>query len=523
MSTFGLPTVENLFSRACRNYAQRPLASYNGEMLTYSQAWEQAGSMAAALSDHGVEAGDRIAILMSNRLEYIIADLACVRGGFVKVALNDMLTEKEFTHILSDSGATAVIVESQFFNTIQAITDNISAVDEIITVGNPDGDNPILFDTLLASYHDDRLSVQRSLNDPLLFQYTGGTTGNPKGAVHTNGSIATNLLAHVLELDITPREQMLLTTPLPHAAGYALWSGILRGGHAIITDRFDAQEFLQLVEKHGITWSWLVPTMIYDILDSDALSETDISSIQTLVYGGAPIARDRLEEALDAFGKVFIQLYGQSEAPNIGTTLGKDDHSVGAGKKLGSCGQPTTMVDIRIAPADDKEDVTALDSGEEGEILIQAPYVMDHYHNLPEKTATTLVDGWLRTGDIGKIDENEYVYILDRDTDMVVTGGLNVYTTNVEDTLIEHPDIKNVAVIGVPDEKWGEAVHAVVVPTINALTKQEVHAFADDKLADYKRPKQIEFRDSLPKTPYGKVDKKSLREPYWEDVDRDVA
>lgn len=317
---------------------------------------------------------------------------------------------------------------------------------------------------------------------------------------------------------------MLLMTPLPHSAGYALQAGMLRGAHVTVTQGFDPGQFLELVEQRGITWSWMVPTMIYRVLDHERLDDADTSSLATLVYGAAPITRDRLEEGLDAFGEVFLQLYGQSEVTNVGTTLPKRDHADGMGEKLESCGQPATLVDVRIADHDDKADTTPLPTGDVGDILLQAPYGMVGYHDRSEKTNRTVVDGWIRTGDIDRKDEDGYVYILDRDGDVVVTGGMNVYSTTVKDALGEHPSVGAVAVIGVPYDDWGEAVHAVVVPGEGAtLTEADVSSFAADRLAGYKRPKSVEFRDELPTTPYGKVDKRSLREPYWEDHSRDVA
>ncbi len=517
------PTVLDVVGRACKKYDDAPLVTFEGQTLTYGDAWDRGGALASALSEHGLEKGDRVGLMMSNQLGYVTADLACVRGGFAKVAMNDMLTEDEYEHILSDSGARAVVVGEEFVDTIDGLRDDLPALEEVVVLAEETRAGMRASDRLVEQYGGTAPEVTVGPTDTALFQYTGGTTGKPKGAKHTQYGLAMDLLAHVVELDVTPRERMLLMTPLPHSAGYALSAGMLRGAHATITQGFDAGEFLTRVEKEEITWSWMVPTMIYRVLDHDRLAETDVSSLETLVYGAAPIARERLEEALDAFGQVFIQLYGQSEVPNVGTTLPKHDHVVGGGQKLDSCGQPTVLVDARIAPIDDEDDTGPLPPGEEGEILLRGPYRMTEYHNLPEKTASTIVDGWVRTGDVGRMDEDGYLYILDRDSDMIITGGMNVYTTVVEDELIKHAEINDVAVIGVPDAEWGEAVHAVVVPENTPLTEGEVRAFADERLAEYKKPKSVEFTDELPTTPYGKVDKKALREPHWEEKERRVA
>jgi fatty-acyl-CoA synthase len=518
------PTLNALLDRACQKHTDDPLATFGDESISYGEAWERAGALASALSEMGVEKGDRVGLVMSNQLGYVTADLACVRGGYAKVAMNDMLTENEYEHIISDSEASAVIVGDEFTETIGTLADEIATLEEVVVLSDEAPDGMAAAERLIETHGRSVPDVDIDPQDIALFQYTGGTTGKPKGAKHTHYTLATNLLAHVIELDINPGEEMLLMTPLPHSAGYALSAGMIRGAHATITQGFDAGAFLTHLEEDEITWSWMVPTMIYRVLDHERLEATDVSSLETLVYGAAPIARERLEEALDVFGQVFLQLYGQSEVPNVGTTLAKRDHTVDAGQKLDSCGQPTVMVDIHIAPIDDKQDTGPLPPGEEGEILLRAPYQMVGYHELPGKTAETIVDGWIRTGDIGRMDEDGYVYILDRDNDMIVSGGMNVYTTNVEDELIKHPDVNEVTVIGVPHDDWGEAVHAVVVPeTGNGINEADIKSFADEHLADYKKPKSVEFVDELPTTPYGKVDKKTLREPYWEEETRQVA
>jgi len=517
-------TLEALFRRACEKYSNDPLATFEGDSIRYGRAWEEAGALSSALAGLGVEKGDSVGLMMSNQLGYVTADLACVRGGYAKVAMNDMLTEDEYEHIISDSGAKAVIVGREFVDTIADLEPDLPDLETVVVLGSEAPETMETSTELIETHAGETPDTDVEPGDLALFQYTGGTTGKPKGAEHTHYNLATNLLAHVMELDIDPGERMLLMTPLPHSAGYALAAGMIRGAHVTMTQGFDAGEFLDLIEAEGVTWSWLVPTMIYRVLGHDALEETDVSSIETLVYGAAPIARERLEEALDVFGQVFIQLYGQSEVPNVGTTLPKDAHAVDAGRKLDSCGQTTVLTDTRIASIQDKQDTDPLPPGEEGEILLRAPYQMTGYHELPGKTDETLVDGWVRTGDVGRMDEDGYVYILDRDSDMIVTGGMNVYTTNVEDELIKHRDVNEVAVIGIPHDEWGEAVHAVVVPESGVSpTESDIRAFADEHLADYKKPKSVEFVDELPTTPYGKVDKKALREPYWQTKERQIA
>jgi len=513
------PTAQGLLRRACEKHADRPVATFEGETWTYGEAWERGGRLASALADRGIDRGDHVGVMMSNQLDYLTANFACVRGGFVNVPMNDMLTAEEFEYMLANSGARGALVGGGFTDTLAEIA---SATDLEVQVAVEDaaGEQVLLGEALDAAEGvDDHPADPDAL---LMLPYTGGTTGRPKGVRHTQEGVAMAMLAHVMELGIRDGEEMLFTTPLPHSAGYVAMSALVQGAHFTVTAGFDPGEFLRLVDTEPVSWTFLVPTQIYRVLDHDELAETDTSGLETVVYGAAPITPERLEEGLEVFGSVFIQLYGQTEMPDIGTILPKGDHVAGA-DQVGSCGTAAAMVDLRIANPEDPEDTDPLPPGEEGELLMRSPYVMRRYHERPEATAETLVDGWLRTGDIARMDEDGYVYLLDRASDMVISGGMNVYTTEVEDAIDRHAGVAQVAVIGVPDDDWGEAVHAVVVPAGDAdLTAEGVLATADEHLADYKVPKSVEFVEGIPTTPYGKMDKKALREPYWEDEEREV-
>jgi fatty-acyl-CoA synthase/long-chain acyl-CoA synthetase len=244
-----------------------------------------------------------------------------------------------------------------------------------------------------------------------------------------------------------------------------------------------------------------------------------------MVYGAAPMTSVRLREGIEAFGDVFCQFYGQGECPNFITTLPKKEHRIAIEtdkeQRLGSAGLPCLMTEIRIV---DPETGERRPEGESGEITVTAPYVMKEYYQRPEATAETLVDGWVRTGDIGRIDEDGYLYLLDRKDDMIVSGGMNIYSTEVEEVLAKHEGVKEVAVIGIPDEDWGEAVTAIVVPYDDEdITVEALAEFTDDRLTGYKKPKHVKFVNSLPRTPYDKVDKVALREPYWEDKERNIS
>lgn len=514
-------TAQELLCRAFEKYASRPLATIDGETWNYRNAWDRGGRLAAALRNRGLEAGDFVGVMMSNQLDYFTASVACARGGLVNVPMNAMLTADEFEYMLSDSGARVAIVGEEFTETVAALEPDLPALETVIAVeSDPPTGQLRLADVLESASPDDGGDVTVSPDDMLRLSYTGGTTGRPKGARHTHGTLAMDMLAHVVAFEIRDAEEMLLMTPLPHTAGYVHLAGLLQGVHFTVTRGFDAGEFLRTVDENPISWTFLVPTMIYRTLDHDDVRNRDVSGLDTVLYGAAPITPERLEEALEVFGDVFVQAYGQTEMPDVGMVLPKADHVIGE-QQIESCGKPATMVDAAIADAETTDEIVQLPRGEAGELVMRSPYVMEGYHGKPEKTAETVVDGWLRTGDIARMDEDGYVYLLDRANDVIISGGMNVYTTEVEDVLATCPGVRDVAVVGIPDGDWGEAVHAVIVGE-GELDAATVTSFADDRLADYKKPKSVEFVDEIPTTPYGKMDKKAIREPYWKDSDRDI-
>jgi len=311
----------------------------------------------------------------------------------------------------------------------------------------------------------------------------------------------------------------LLMSPLPHAAGKFCQVGLLTGATHIITDNFNSLKALQLIEKERITVTFMVPTMIYRLLDTAEGQKFDLASIKTIAYAAAPILEDRLKQGLEMFGPVFFQFYGQSECPNLIARLRKSDHSIEPNKihLLRSCGSPTLMAEVKIVD----EAGIEVAQGEKGEIIVKSPYVMERYHNMPKKTAETIVNNWLYTGDIGKMDQEGYIYLLDRKNDMIISGGMNVYSTEVENAIQQCPGVGQVAVLGIPHHDWGEQVLALIIPkSDNPALKEDIVQFCKKNLANYKQPKEIEFVSEFPLTTYGKIDKKKMRIPYWEDKNR---
>ena len=522
-------TLNDLFDKAFDQYADRTLAKFpeSDTTLTYVEMDDHAERVARGLRSLGIENEDRIGIYMANVWQNPIANVGLIRAGGSLVLMNHMLGADDIEYLLRDSDARAIFVGEPFVDDIDAIKDDLPELEFLITTADeaalPD-DNWYTFEQLQArgeGYDADWPAP--AADDRAMQPYTSGTTGDPKGLKHTHHNFVRNLYAHLIEVHVRPGEQLLLVTSLAHSACVFFWTALIRGGTCVVTDGFDPEQALSLVEDEEITWTFMVPTVIYNTLDHPALEETDTSSIDTLVYGAAPMTPERLREGMDAFGDVFIQFYGQAEVPNLITTLQKADHDPeNRPELLSSCGQPTVMSEVKIVDIEDGTEITEPD--EAGEILARAPYQMEGYYELPEKTAETIEDGWVHTGDVGKFDEDGYVYLLDRTNDVIISGGLNVYTTEVEEVLQEHDAVSQVAVIGVPDDKWGERVHAVIVPYEDAtVSEDDLIDFASDQLADYRKPKTVEFREELPLTPFGKIDKKALREPYWEEETRQIS
>jgi fatty-acyl-CoA synthase/long-chain acyl-CoA synthetase len=369
----------------------------------------------------------------------------------------------------------------------------------VITVG-PD------WDAAIRSGPDRPPDIVVTGSDVALILYTGGTTGRQKGVVHNQRGLAVNLLAHLIETGLLDDERLLLSTPLPHSAGFLLQAGLLKGAFHLVERRFDADAVLTSIERDCVTFLFMVPTMIYRLLDAAEKRRVDTSTLRTILYGAAPITSERLAQGLRQFGEVFMQLYGQSEAPNFITRLVREDHDPRFTQRLASCGRAATLVSVAVLDDDGAE----LPRGQVGEICARAPYVMQGYLGLTDKTAETLRGDWLHTGDIGYRDEEGYVYLLDRKNDIIISGGMNVYTTEVEQVVGSCPGVAQVTVVGVPHPDWGEAVVAFVVPA-EGFDEDLVTQRCRAELAAYKRPKAYQKLEALPLTSVGKVDKKLLK------------
>ncbi|GLZ08414.1 acyl-CoA synthetase [Actinomadura sp. NBRC 104412] len=508
----GEPILRDYLPAAIRRHGSRRAVVADGKTWTYADLDRASRAVAGYLDDLGVGPGDPVALILRNSAEYVVADLAIALLGAAKVPLNMMLSTEEQSYILADSKARVCLIEQDRLDVIEAAREN--GVDPHVVVR---GGEPGAGSWDAAVNHAPLADEPAVPPDALaLIMYTGGTTGRPKGVLHTQRGIAANLLSHLIEMELVAEDVLLLTSPLPHSAGFLLQAALSKGASVFVEPGFDIEGILDRISRDRVSYLFLVPTMIYRLIDAVAArGDVDTSSVRTILYGAAPISRERLEQGLRMFGPVFMQLYAQSEAPNFLTRLRRDDHRLDGGnvRRLTSCGQSVVMAQVEVRG----EDGAPCKPGEVGEVVARSPYTMIGYLGLAAETAEALSDGWLHTGDLGYLDEDGYLYLVDRKKDMIITGGLNVYSTEVERALAQVPGVREAAVTGIPHPDWGEAVVAFVVPDRPDVTAEEIQEASREVLTSYKRPKRVVLVPSLPVTAVGKIDKKELRRswPGW--------
>lgn len=490
---------------------------------TYREMNRRADALAAGLvADLGVSAGDRVSVMMANHPDLLDTLFATWRVGATIAPVNPRYTAEEIVFLVNDAEAEVFVVGADLAASVLELAGKLPTVRHFVVAGG-DFEGPLSFEGLVERHLGETPPDPETTDEDVAWlAYTSGTTGRPKGAMLTHGNltfVAVSWLADLQRLE--PEDIGLVAAPLTHGAGIMALAFVMKGAAQVIMAAFDPGRFLGSVTTEKVTHSWLVPTQVKMLLNHPHLDRADLSSLKTIVYGASPMYVEDLREAMDRIGPVFVQLFGQTESPMVGTYLRAQDHILdGPGsERLASCGHARSGVEVKIL--DDKDQ--ALPPEEIGEICVRGPAVMKGYWRQPEATAETLRNGWLHTGDIGKMDDGGYFYILDRTRDMLISGGLNVYPREIEEVLLQHPGISEVAVVGVPDDRWGETPKAFVVPAAGAApTEAEVIAFVADRLAGFKKPRSVELVPELPKTAIGKIDKKTLRAPYWESRDRMV-
>src|SRR3954469_14143157 len=485
--------------RAVQVAAGRPAATCGEVSLTYAETQARCRRLVGALRGIGVEEGDRVAVVGPNCHRYLELYQAVPGAGMVVVPLNQRHSDAEVRYALEDSGAKVLFAG-------RPVADLPDCVSTVVDMGEG-------YEALLAGAPPADLPDGVGEDDLAGLFYTGGTTGAAKGVMLTHRNLVANALHMQLAWPFSPETCWLVVAPLFHAAGsIAVLSTVWNAGRHVLLPAFDPARVLDLVERERVTATLVVPSMLAAINEEQLARPRDVSSLRLVPFGGAPSATETLSRAHEAFpGARLLHLYGATETAPIATgVVGVED--LLDTPRARSCGQPAVGVDVEIRLDDGGRAAV----GEVGEVVVRGPNVMGAYWNKPEQTAAALRGGWYHTGDLGYMDDEAFVFLVDRAKDMIVTGGENVYSTEVEEVLYRHPAVAEAAVFGVPDERWGEAVHAVVVPRCT-VTEEELVTFCREAIAGYKVPKRIELRDEpLPKSGAGKVLKRDLRAPYWD-------
>ncbi len=512
----GLTSAGDLLARNARNYPHDIGLIFGEKRLTWEKVNSRANAFVSSLKKLGIKQGDRVAIYAKNSHQWVEALFGMAKAGIVSVTINYRLTVSEANYIVENSGAKAVICDNSTY-------ENAIRIGElVINFENNNSDEGLLsefYEHLVQQGNEDEPVLERPIepNAPAMLLYTSGTTGFPKGAVYSHYSLLVGMLVHVHAIASRQTHRVMLPSPLYSAAGIAGIYCAVYVGSQISLINYDVETACKTIERDKITFTNLVPTTIQMLLASDVSKKYDLSSLEVLLYGGSPIPENVLREAMQRFPKCgFRQTFATTETGCAGTVLEPTEHRLALEmpeKKylLQSCGRPQTNVDVQIVD----ENWNFLPAGEVGEIAIRTEANMVGYWQNDVATSKTLRDGWLRTGDMARMDADGYLYLVDRKNDMIVSGALNVYPSEVERILQEHPDIFEVAVIGVPSEKWGEEVKAIVVLKDGAnVTVADIINFCEGKLAGFKKPKTVEFIDKLPRNLTGKILKKDLRERF---------
>ncbi|MFK8047024.1 MAG: AMP-binding protein [Halioglobus sp.] len=511
-------TYFDLILKGLQRWPEREaIVDAGGVSLTYAELEERIWRVARVLRDAGLKPGDGVAQLAANRVDTFATMAATLANGMRYTPLHPMGSLEDQLFILDDAEIKLLVVDVPYFSERGiALQEGASDALHVYTLGEAEFGSslPVLADQA----EPEMLSELPGFDDIAWVSYTGGTTGKPKGVIMTQGSMAAKSVISMAEWQWPKEIRYLASSPISHAAGFLLIPTFLNGGKVYLTSGFDPDQVLDLVEKERVNTLFLVPTMIYVLMDHPRIRGADLSSIESIIYASAPMSPTRLREALQLFGPVMLQCYGQTECIHL-TMMRKEEHTLEKPERLASCGKPPAGV--RMALLDEGGDEVA--PGEVGEVCIRSAAVMRGYWKRPEATAQALAGGWLHTGDLARQDEEGFYYLVDRAKDMIISGGFNIYPREVEDVLTAHPAIALAAVIGVPDEKWGEKVVAVVVPREGQTVQpRELIELVKTRKGAIQAPKQIDVVDALPQTALGKTDKKALRKQYWGDRERMV-
>jgi acyl-CoA synthetase (AMP-forming)/AMP-acid ligase II len=520
--------LPDVLDRACRYYKDNTAIVDGDRRISYAELHTWRNQVAQALVSIGVQKGERVGLLATNSLAFIPTQHGIWAAGAVLVQMPTRNAAAAFRSSLSQTDATTLIYDAQFDSVVAEIRCDLPKLQNVIRIAAAGSPAPvgvgevIDYEELVRGALTTRPEVTIEPDDEAYVLFTSGSTGDPKGVVNSHFTWGHYSITAGVEIgDIAWGEVFAHGAPLTHYTQIFVMPTFLRGGTNVMLPGLDIDTLLTTIEREKVTATAVVPTIIYLLLDHPHRADHDLSSLRTMIYAGAPMAPERLREALDVFGSIFIQTYAGTE-PGYVSCLRKNEHRVDTDlwtSRLASAGRPMFHVEVTIQDDNDNN----LPVGEAGEVVSRQLGQMLTYVD-PARNAEALRGGWVHTGDIGKLDDDGFLYILDRKKDLVVSGGFNVFPRQVEDSLTSHPGVAQVAVIGIPHEKWGEAVHAVVVrKQDSAVGEQELIDLVKRQMGSVHAPKTIEFVESLPVNPAGKVDKKSIRAPFWAGRARQVG
>ncbi|GAB3210867.1 Acyl-CoA synthetase (AMP-forming)/AMP-acid ligase II [Marinactinospora thermotolerans DSM 45154] len=517
-------------TRSARYWPDEPALVCGPRTWTYRELDATTDRLASALTDHlGLGRGDAVAALAWNRGELVEIEFALYKAGLLRVPINARLGPGEIEHILRDAPVRALLFDTAHRDIALAA---IAGADTGCVPVRIDTDEAapapasgeLSYQALVRAGREGTVAVEVGDDDPAVLNFTSGSTGKLKAAVQTFGNRLANMRKQLMsqESRLGPGTRYLACGPITHATGMNLLSGVFGGSTTHVLPSWSPEAFLDTVERERITATFLVPAMLNMVLAHPEAADRDLSSLTSVRIGGAPISPRRLRDAVALFGPVVAQGYGLAETTSVVAGLSREEVARAVAEDpelLRSCGRAAYDTEIRVVDEEGRE----VAPREVGEIIVRGPDCVTHYWKDPELTARTFRDGWVHTGDLAWMREDGYLFIVDRKKDMIISGGFNIYCTEVEAALYDHPAVEEVCVVGVPDEMWGEAVKAVVVPRPgHEPTAEELIAFCAERLDRFKKPRSVDFVSRLPHNRNGKLDRRAVREPFWADSARRV-
>jgi acyl-CoA synthetase (AMP-forming)/AMP-acid ligase II len=516
--------ITDFFDSGFRKNPDGVAFAMDGENWTFRQAQKINNQVAHSLAELGYAKETKAAVLSGNHPLSWFCVLGMWRAGFAWVPLNPRSPLEEHFHLLQGFDVEVLFFQRAFLPLIESLKSQCPNIKTYVCIDD-EIDGALSLTSWINDAPDTPFDVKCEPEDLAAIMPTGGTTGLPKGVMLSHRNLSVSISFSILNNYYEPHKAIvnLAAAPMTHTAGFLSLPASARGGKVVVINKPDLELLLGTIVRYRVTELFLPPTVIYRLLSLPNIEQRDFSSLHYLMYGAAPMSVSKLKRAIQVFGNVMLQGYGQTEAPGGISSLMPSEHfkngSIASDEQLSSCGRPSLLNATSIRG----ENNELLPPGESGEICVRGDIVMMGYYKQPGKTAETIIDGWLHTGDVGHIDESGFLHITDRKRDVIISGGFNVYPSEVEQVLWTHSAVLDCAVIGVPDEQWGEAVKAVVeLKPDQQVNSEELILFVKAKLGSVKAPKSIDFIDTLPRSPVGKVLKKELRAPYWSQSKRQL-